>query len=86
MKSFFTAILQKTAKALILFYQHTLSPDHGIWSLLGIGSGKKCTFYPTCSEYTKKSIDKHGCIKGTQKGLARVLRCRPNKGYSIDLP
>jgi len=39
--------------------------------------GKKCRFYPTCSEYTKQAIDKYGIIKGSFKGLKRILKCNP---------
>ena len=43
--------------------------------------GKKCRFYPTCSEYTKQAIDKYGIIRGSLKGLKRILKCHPfNKG------
>ena len=37
----------------------------------------KCKYYPTCSEYTKQAIEKYGVIKGTGKGIARILRCNP---------
>lgn len=36
-----------------------------------------CKFYPTCSEYTKKAIEKYGAGKGTLLGIARILRCNP---------
>jgi len=39
--------------------------------------GKKCRFYPTCSEYTKQAIDKYGIIKGSFKGIKRILKCHP---------
>ena len=39
--------------------------------------GKKCRFYPTCSEYTKQAIDKYGIIKGSLKGIKRILKCNP---------
>ena len=37
----------------------------------------RCKFYPTCSEYTKQAIEKYGAIKGTIKGIKRILRCNP---------
>jgi len=46
--------------------------------------GKKCRFYPTCSEYTKQAIDKYGIIKGTFKGLKRILKCHPFHKGGID--
>ena len=39
--------------------------------------GKKCRFHPTCSEYTKQAIDKYGIIKGSLKGIKRILKCNP---------
>ena len=49
------------------FYQKNISP----WF------GKKCKYYPTCSEYTKQAIEKYGVRKGTIKGIKRILRCNP---------
>ena len=37
----------------------------------------KCKYYPTCSEYTKKKKKKYGAIKGSLKGIWRILRCNP---------
>lgn len=36
-----------------------------------------CKYHPTCSEYTKQAIQKYGAIKGTIKGICRILRCNP---------
>ena len=38
---------------------------------------RKCKFYPTCSEYTKQAIIKHGACKGTFLGIKRIVRCNP---------
>ena len=46
--------------------------------------GKKCRFYPTCSEYTKQAIDKYGIIKGIFKGIKRILKCHPFHKGGID--
>jgi putative membrane protein insertion efficiency factor len=44
-----------------------------------------CRFTPTCSEYTIRSIEKYGVVKGVARGLRRVLRCHaPNGG--VDEP
>jgi hypothetical protein len=64
---------------LIKFYQKTLSPDHGFFKF--IKPNGYCRFYPTCSEYSKQSIEKYGIIKGGIKSAWRILRCNPwNKG------
>ena len=36
-----------------------------------------CRFHPTCSEYMKDAIEKHGVIKGVGLGLRRLSRCHP---------
>lgn len=36
-----------------------------------------CRFYPTCSEYMKQAINKHGLINGGLLGIKRILRCHP---------
>ncbi|GAX01049.1 hypothetical protein C5L25_000257 [Secundilactobacillus silagei JCM 19001] len=36
-----------------------------------------CRYSPTCSAYTLKALQKHGAIKGTLMGAARILRCNP---------
>jgi putative membrane protein insertion efficiency factor len=53
--------------ALIRIYQYTISP------LLG----RRCRFFPSCSEYTAEALEKHGALKGTRLGLKRISRCHP---------
>jgi putative membrane protein insertion efficiency factor len=36
-----------------------------------------CRFHPTCSEYMKDAIEKHGVLKGFGLGLRRLSRCHP---------
>ena len=60
---------------LIRWYQKTLSLDHGPFSILY--SEGFCRFKPTCSEYTYQAIEKYGPIKGSFKGLWRIMRCNP---------
>ncbi|MBI5723677.1 MAG: membrane protein insertion efficiency factor YidD [Planctomycetes bacterium] len=52
---------------MVRLYQWTLSP------LLG----RQCRFIPTCSSYMIQSLQKYGAIKGTLKGLWRLIRCNP---------
>jgi len=48
---------------------------------VGLILGGRCRFYPSCSEYSRLSLQKHGAIKGIRKSVWRVLRCNPwNKG------
>lgn len=42
-----------------------------------------CRHLPTCSDYTIEAINEYGVLKGTIKGLNRILRCNPlgSSGY-----
>jgi len=58
----------------ILMYQRLISPL----------TPPSCRFYPTCSEYAKQALLKHGIIKGTALAIWRVLRCNPWGGSGYD--
>jgi hypothetical protein len=58
----------------IRFYQLAISP------LLG----PSCRFTPTCSEYAKQALIKHGPIKGMYLAIWRILRCNPWGGSGYD--
>ena len=58
----------------IRFYQKCISP------LLG----PSCRFTPTCSEYARQAILKHGPIKGLGLAIWRILRCNPWGGSGYD--
>jgi putative membrane protein insertion efficiency factor len=60
----------------IRMYQVVLSP------LLG-GS---CRFTPTCSEYFILAVRKNGSVRGSIRGLRRILRCHPLHGGGYDPP
>ena len=70
------SVFQKISIALVRVYQCAVSPF--------VGGRAACRFTPTCSEYTKIAIEKHGCIRGTIMGLRRISRCRPGGGYGYD--
>jgi putative membrane protein insertion efficiency factor len=53
--------------ALIRGYQYLLRP------LLGAN----CRFYPSCSDYAREAVEKHGALRGSWLALRRVLRCHP---------
>lgn len=36
-----------------------------------------CRFYPSCSQYSYESIEKHGLIKGFWYSLIRIIKCQP---------
>jgi len=58
----------------IRFYQIVISP------LLG----PSCRFTPTCSEYARQALIKHGPIKGLYLAVRRILRCHPWGGSGYD--
>jgi putative membrane protein insertion efficiency factor len=43
-----------------------------------------CRFSPTCSEYSKQSLIKHGLIKGSILSVKRILKCNPWGGNGYD--
>ena len=59
---------------LIRFYQLTLS------SVLG----RQCRFLPTCSDYARQAIEKHGAWNGGKLALRRIARCHPWGGQGFD--
>ncbi|HUS52020.1 MAG TPA: membrane protein insertion efficiency factor YidD [Candidatus Bathyarchaeia archaeon] len=40
-------------------------------------SDSACRYRPTCSEYTYQAVSRYGIIRGSLKGLSRILRCHP---------
>jgi len=57
--------MKKIFLSIIKFYQLCISPN----------LGENCRFYPSCSEYGHQAIQKYGILKGTWRGLKRILRC-----------
>ena len=58
---------QKTLVLLIRLYQVSL----------GLLLGGRCRFHPSCSEYTRQAVARHGAGRGLGLGLGRLLRCHP---------
>jgi putative membrane protein insertion efficiency factor len=53
--------------ALIRAYQYTLRPM----------LGSNCRFYPSCSDYAREAIGKHGALRGLWLAVKRVGKCHP---------
>ena len=43
-----------------------------------------CRFTPTCSEYARQALLKHGPIKGLWLAIKRISRCHPWGGSGYD--
>ena len=58
----------------IWFYQKAISPY----------TPPSCRFTPTCSEYARQALLKHGPVKGLWLASRRILRCHPWGGSGYD--
>jgi putative membrane protein insertion efficiency factor len=45
---------------------------------------RACRFEPSCSEYAREAVTRHGAWRGARLAAARVLRCRPGGGAGYD--
>ncbi len=63
-RSVFKPYLRGLCMKMIGFYQKRLSKN-------------TCLYQPTCSEYTKRSINNCGVVVGILLGIWRILRCNP---------
>jgi putative membrane protein insertion efficiency factor len=59
--------MKRVLVALLRTYQYAISPF----------LGRRCRYYPSCSEYAVEAVEKHGAIKGGWLGVKRVCRCHP---------
>lgn len=67
--------LQTLLIGLVRAYQYLLSP----WL------GRRCRFYPSCSEYAVEALQKHGGVAGSWLTLRRLARCHPYHPGGVDL-
>lgn len=77
LKKTFLGILKIPSKFEILLIK-------GYQKYISSAFGKRCIFYPSCSEYTKQAVDKYGIIKGNIIGIKRILKCNPWSIGGID--
>ena len=58
-------------KVLLLFmlraYQYAIRPL----------MGANCRFFPSCSDYAREAVQRHGAAKGAWLTARRVARCHP---------
>jgi putative membrane protein insertion efficiency factor len=55
------------AIAPVRLYQRVVSP----------ALGRRCRYYPSCSQYAIEAVRRHGVLRGLVLALWRVLRCNP---------
>jgi putative membrane protein insertion efficiency factor len=68
----------KLIGGLIDLYQKAVSP----WL------GGHCRFVPSCSEYFRAAVERRGPVRGSWRGILRILRCQPFSpgGWDPELP
>jgi putative membrane protein insertion efficiency factor len=59
--------MQTVVVALLRFYKRWISPM----------LPSACRFSPTCSEYMREAVQKHGTARGVWLGIRRLCRCHP---------
>jgi putative membrane protein insertion efficiency factor len=59
--------MKTVALGMIRGYQYLLRP------LLG----NNCRFYPSCSDYAREAIERHGVWRGMWLATRRIGRCHP---------
>ncbi len=47
---------------------------------------RTCIFHPTCSEYARQAVSRHGIAKGVALSTARLIRCNPSAYSSGNYP
>lgn len=62
------------ATLLVRVYQYGISPF----------TPASCRFLPTCSEYAREAVQRHGACAGGWLALKRVARCHPWGGSGHD--
>jgi putative membrane protein insertion efficiency factor len=65
----------KILLGIIRFYQLAISPYLG---------QSNCRYTPTCSDYTRKALQKYGIRKGLWLSIKRISRCAPWGGHGYD--
>lgn len=71
-------MIKKILIRIIKFYKFLISPV----------LGNNCRYLPTCSEYFIDCLNEYGVLKGSYKGIKRILSCHPIKflggGHGLD--
>ena len=69
-------MITRGAVALVTLYQIVVSP----WL------PRSCRFAPTCSEYARVALERHGAVRGGWLAARRLARCHPFHPGGFDPP
>jgi putative membrane protein insertion efficiency factor len=67
-------VLNRLLRRILAVYRAIISP------LLG----NRCRFHPSCSEYARIALARHGSVKGSWLTLKRLARCHPGSSGGPD--
>ena len=67
-------LMQHLLIILVSFYKQAVSPY----------VRARCRFLPTCSDYMREAVERHGSAKGVWMGLRRLARCHPFQARGYD--
>ncbi|MGH2717842.1 MAG: membrane protein insertion efficiency factor YidD [Actinomycetota bacterium] len=56
----------------------------GLYQLLRAGRPSPCRYLPSCSDYAREAIERHGLAHGSVLALRRIGRCHPWAGHGLD--
>ena len=59
--------MKRVLTAAIKGYQYAIRPM----------IGANCRFFPSCSDYAREAIERHGAAKGSWLAARRICRCHP---------
>ncbi|HMV53069.1 MAG TPA: membrane protein insertion efficiency factor YidD [Rhodocyclaceae bacterium] len=59
--------MRQLVAALLRGYKYLISPL----------MGQNCRFHPSCSDYAREAVLKHGVMRGLWLAIRRVGRCHP---------
>ena len=66
--------MKALAVLLIRGYQHALGPF----------AAGRCRFTPSCSEYAREALERHGLRRGIALAARRIARCHPLGAHGYD--
>ena len=67
-------MIRRLLVLLVRLYQRLIAP----------GLPPACRFHPSCSEYARVALERHGAWRGGALAARRLLRCHPFHPGGID--